>query len=121
MDDYYETLQVSRRADPEVIKVAYHRLALKYHPDRNPGDASVEKVMKRLNEAWYVLSDPSARSAYDRKGEGETIHQAERERETAAEEERQHKQARRPDINAPRTGNNSDIRKLDWPPVWVVS
>jgi DnaJ domain len=127
MDDYYEILQVSQRADPEVIKAAYNRLALKYHPDRNPGDHSAEKVMKRLNEAWSVLGDPSVRSAFDRKREveadhqavreketkrqpnreKETTHQAERKQETAAEGESRNHQTRRPDSNTPRAGNNS--------------
>lgn len=76
MHDYYETLHVSRRADPEIIKAAYHRLAFKHHPDRNPHDASAGKMMKRLNEAWHVLGDPARRSAYDRELAAGTTHQA---------------------------------------------
>jgi uncharacterized membrane protein (DUF2068 family) len=80
MDDYYEILQVSRMADPEVIKAAYNRLAFKHHPDRNPGDASAEKVMKRLNLAWEILGDAAARNEYDTEREDCA---ASREREAA--------------------------------------
>ena len=131
MDDYYEILHVSRNADPDIIKAAYNRLALKYHPDRNPGNASAEKMMKRLNDAWSVVGDPSSRSAYDRKREEaaerqperekEATHQPPREKETARQAEPKRgaaaegeNQTKRRDINAPRTGNNPEIRKPNW-------
>ena len=66
--DYYESLNVSRTADAKEIKSAYRKLALQYHPDRNPGDAAAEEKFKEINEAYAVLSDPQKRSHYDRFG-----------------------------------------------------
>jgi len=66
--DYYEVLGVPRDADEESIKKAYRKLALKYHPDRNPGDKSAEEKFKELGEAYEVLSDPQKRAAYDTYG-----------------------------------------------------
>lgn len=66
--DYYEVLGVSRDADTQEIKSAYRRLALKYHPDRNPGDKEAEERFKEAAEAYSVLSDPEKRSTYDRYG-----------------------------------------------------
>ena len=67
-DDLYEILGVSRSATPDEIKSAYRKLALKHHPDRNPGNAQSEESFKRANEAYSVLSDPQKRAAYDRFG-----------------------------------------------------
>ena len=66
--DHYETLQVSRRAEPEVIEKAYRALALKYHPDRTPAEGRAEATQRfqRITEAYSVLSDPAKRAAYDR-------------------------------------------------------
>ena len=64
--DYYEILQVSPSAHPDVIQAAYRRLALLYHPDRNPSEDAV-RIMAQLNEAYAVLSDPEQRAQYDRK------------------------------------------------------
>ncbi|HXQ65817.1 MAG TPA: molecular chaperone DnaJ [Alphaproteobacteria bacterium] len=66
--DYYETLGVSRSAGPEDLKKAYRKLAMQFHPDRNPGDKSSEQKFKDLNEAYDVLKDDQKRAAYDRFG-----------------------------------------------------
>ena len=66
--DYYEVLGVSKTATYEEIKTAYRKLALKYHPDYNPGDKSAEEKFKEINEAHEVLSDPEKRKRYDQFG-----------------------------------------------------
>src|ERR671912_935647 len=66
--DYYEVLAVSRTATDQEIKSAYRRLAVKYHPDKNPNDASAEEKFKEAAEAYSVLSDPEQRQRYDRFG-----------------------------------------------------
>jgi molecular chaperone DnaJ len=66
--DYYEILGVPRNASPESIKKSYRQLALKYHPDRNPGDRESEDRFKEAAEAYSVLIDPEKRSVYDRFG-----------------------------------------------------
>ncbi len=66
--DYYEILSVERTADGEEIKRAYRRMAMKYHPDRNPGDAEAEKNFKDSAEAYEVLSDAEKRKIYDQYG-----------------------------------------------------
>ncbi len=63
--DYYEVLGISRDATQEEIKKAYRRLALKYHPDRNPGDKEAEERFKEAAEAYEVLRDPEKKRAYD--------------------------------------------------------
>jgi molecular chaperone DnaJ len=68
MSDYYQLLGVDRDADSSQIKAAYRKLALKYHPDRNPGDREAEEKFKSLNEAYAVLSDAEKRARYDRFG-----------------------------------------------------
>jgi molecular chaperone DnaJ len=65
MDDYYEVLGVDRNAPMEEIKSAYRRLALKFHPDRNPGDKAAEEQFKYVSEAYQVLSDSEKRQLYD--------------------------------------------------------
>lgn len=64
--DYYETLGVLRSSTQDDIKKAYRKLALKYHPDRNPGDREAESRFKNVSEAYNVLSDPQKRLEYDR-------------------------------------------------------
>lgn len=66
--DYYELLGVSRNASEEEIKKAYRKLALKYHPDRNPGDKKSEEQFKELSEAYQILADPQKKSQYDQFG-----------------------------------------------------
>lgn len=66
--DYYDVLSVSRTATDQEIKSAYRRLAVKYHPDKNPNDASAEEKFKEAAEAYSVLSDPEQRRRYDRFG-----------------------------------------------------
>lgn len=66
--DYYEVLEVSRSASVDEIKKAYRKLAIKYHPDRNPGDAEAEAKFKEAAEAYDVLHDPQKRQQYDQFG-----------------------------------------------------
>ncbi len=66
--DYYATLGVARGVDAEGLKKAYRKLAMQYHPDRNPGDREAEAKFKEINEAYDVLKDDQKRAAYDRFG-----------------------------------------------------
>jgi molecular chaperone DnaJ len=66
--DYYEILAVSRTASPEEIKKAYRKLAIQFHPDKNPGDKASEEKFKEASEAYEVLSDSSKRQSYDQFG-----------------------------------------------------
>ena len=66
--DYYEVLGVERQADESALKSAYRKLALKYHPDRNPGDHGAEEKFREAAEAYSVLSDGQKRAVYDRHG-----------------------------------------------------
>src|SRR5712671_4588028 len=65
---YYETLEVDRTADESKLKSAFRKLAMKWHPDKNPGDAASEIRFKEINEAYEVLKDGDKRAAYDRFG-----------------------------------------------------
>jgi len=66
--DFYEMLGVSSDTDEKGLKSAFRKLAMKYHPDRNPGDDAAEAKFKELNEAYETLKDPQKRAAYDRFG-----------------------------------------------------
>src|SRR6476660_3995070 len=76
--DFYEVLGVKREASTDEIKKAYRQLALKNHPDKNPGNAEAEKRFKEAAEAYEVLSDQAKRQRYDRYGhagmEGAGVH-----------------------------------------------
>jgi len=65
---YYEILEIERSADKSTIKKAYRKMAMKYHPDKNPGDNEAEENFKSVNEAYQVLSDEEKRAIYDRHG-----------------------------------------------------
>jgi molecular chaperone DnaJ len=66
--DYYELLEVEKGADDATLKSAYRKLAMRWHPDKNPGDTAAETRFKAISEAYGVLSDPQKRAAYDRFG-----------------------------------------------------
>src|SRR5256886_15790125 len=66
--DYYEILGVERSAGEEEIKKAYRKMAVKFHPDKNPDDKASEEQFKELGEAYEVLCDPQKRAAYDQYG-----------------------------------------------------
>ena len=66
--DFYDVLGVSKEVDSNSLKSAYRRLAMKYHPDKNPGDSEAEKKFKEISEAYEVLSNPEKKAAYDQYG-----------------------------------------------------
>ncbi len=66
--DYYEALGVTRTADDKTLKAAFRKLAMQYHPDRNPDDPEAERKFKEIGEAYETLKDPQKRAAYDRFG-----------------------------------------------------
>jgi curved DNA-binding protein len=66
--DYYQTLGVKKGAPPEDVKKAYRKLAVKYHPDKNPGNKEAEEKFKEISEAYAVLSDPQKKAQYDQFG-----------------------------------------------------
>ncbi len=66
--DYYKILGVERSASADDVRKAYRKLAMQYHPDRNPGDKQAEEKFKEINEAYQVLSDPQKRARYDQVG-----------------------------------------------------
>src|SRR5450631_492919 len=66
--DYYLVLEVTREVSFDEIKKNYRKLAVKHHPDKNPGDHAAEEKFKELGEAYEILSDPQKRAAYDQHG-----------------------------------------------------
>ena len=66
--DYYEVLGVDKNATPDELKKAYRKLALQYHPDRNPGNKEAEEKFKEAAEAYDVLSNPDKKARYDQFG-----------------------------------------------------
>ncbi|HMG14355.1 MAG TPA: DnaJ domain-containing protein, partial [Saprospiraceae bacterium] len=66
--DYYEILSVPKTADVATIKKAYRKVAMQFHPDRNPGDKAAEEKFKEAAEAYDVLNDPDKKARYDRYG-----------------------------------------------------
>ena len=75
-EDYYATLGIGRDAAAEDIKKSYRKLAMKFHPDKNPGDKQAEKKFQNLSEAYEVLKDDQKRAAYDRFGHAAFEHAA---------------------------------------------
>ncbi len=65
MTDYYDILGIGKAANASEIKIAYKRMAMQYHPDRNPGNSEAEETFKIINEAYHILSDPLKKSRYD--------------------------------------------------------
>ena len=66
--DYYDILGLSKSASDNEIKSSYRKSAMKYHPDRNPGDKKAEEKFKEISEAYEVLKDPQKKAAYDQYG-----------------------------------------------------
>ena len=66
--DYYDILGLSKSASDSEIKSSYRKLAMKYHPDRNPGDKKAEEKFKEISESYEILKDPQKKSAYDQYG-----------------------------------------------------
>ncbi|GAA0873127.1 J domain-containing protein [Gangjinia marincola] len=87
--DYYKTLGIAKSASQDDIKKAYRKLARKYHPDLNPGDADAEKKFKEINEAHEVLNDPVKRKKYDEYGK-DWQHAEEFEKAKKAQQQQQH-------------------------------
>ncbi|MEA1970116.1 MAG: DnaJ domain-containing protein, partial [Thermodesulfobacteriota bacterium] len=72
-EDYYKTLGIDKNASSDAIKKAYRKLALKYHPDKNPGNKGAEENFKKISEAYAVLGDPDKRKQYNSFGSQEAF------------------------------------------------
>ena len=90
---FYEILGISKSANEKEIKKAYRKLAIKYHPDKNPGDKSAEEKFKEAAEAYDVLSTPEKKQRYDKYGHAGMVVQEERQgRERGAKQAKHTKQ-----------------------------
>ena len=74
MADYYEILEVTHEATDTEIKKSYRRLAVKYHPDKNPGNKEAEEHFKEISQAYEILGNPEKRQMYDQYGEAAFSH-----------------------------------------------
>ena len=72
--DYYDVLGVNKSASPDELKSAYRKLAVKYHPDKNPGDSKAEEKFKEASEAYGILSDKEKKQNYDNFGHVQSYH-----------------------------------------------
>ena len=102
-EDYYKVLQVDPAADPDIIAVAYKRLALKYHPDTNPSPDATRR-MQALNTAYQVLRDAGTRAQYDRERSAQAAWSATRD----AEAQRPHEE---PDAGRRRASEDAEAQR----------
>jgi len=121
--DLYLTLGINRTASPREIKNAFRKLALKYHPDKNPGDKTAEERFKEINNAYEVLGDESARKQYDRGENLQDIQTKQRYREEPPRRQEAHRHSPTEEefqstdplndlLNAIQTGNGRNVKAL---------
>ena len=114
--DYYEVLGVGRNASEEEVKRAYRKLAVKFHPDKNPDDPHAEEKFKELGEAYDVLMDSDKRAAYDRFGHAGFAGTAQRRRppgDAPARRDDRPRRSRRPCTDNRRPCAAADRNALD--------
>ncbi len=117
-DDLYEILGVNKDATEAEIQRAYRKLALKYHPDRNPDDASAAKQFKKASEAYEILKDPEKRSLYDSGGMSGVQQQSGFE----GFDDNEEILSRYGDLFGDLFGNRTQtLRPTCWPPAWSGS